>query len=88
MTSMKRQCAMIDAVRYVSARKLTGSIVECGVGLGGNSMLAFLVSRQRQELDRDLYLFDSFIGMVVPSGHDVAIDGISARQHLIDGACK
>lgn len=82
MTSLARQQAMIDAVRYICARRLTGSIVECGVWRGGSSMLAALVLAEQQDLNRDLYLFDTFTGMTEPTEHDIAHDGISAQQHL------
>ncbi len=88
MTSVARQRALIDAVRYVASRELPGSIVECGVWRGGSSMLAALVLQQCRDLDRDLYLFDTFTGMTPPSEYDVAMDGISAQQHLINDRGK
>jgi len=88
MTSQARQRAMIDAVRYVSARGLQGSIVECGVWRGGSSMLAALVLAQAGDLDRDLYLFDTFTGMTPPTDDDIAVDGVSAKEHLINDVEK
>jgi hypothetical protein len=88
MTSEARQRAMIDAVRYVTARGLQGSIVECGVWRGGSSMLAALALVHAGDLNRDLYLFDTFAGMTPPTEDDVAVDGISAVEHLINDVEK
>jgi O-methyltransferase len=71
MTSVERCHALWEATRYISRQRLPGAVVECGVWRGGSSMLAALTLLMRSESHRDLYLFDTFEGMPVPSEHDV-----------------
>jgi hypothetical protein len=63
----------IQAIDYIHERNIQGAIVECGVYKGG-SMAAML--RRLVELgdtDRDVYLFDTFKGMVEPSKRDYKV---------------
>jgi hypothetical protein len=82
MTSPERQIALIEAVRYISRRSIPGCFVECGVWRGGSTMLAALTLLQEGELNRDLYLFDTFQGMSPPTNLDKARDGTSAQTLL------
>jgi O-methyltransferase len=82
MTSQARLLAVIDAVRYLSRRKIPGSIVECGVWRGGSSMAAALTLLQENDNERDLYLFDTFSGMTPPTDADVSRDGLHAKDQL------
>jgi hypothetical protein len=72
MTSPQRLLALIDAVRYVVARDLTGAFAECGVWRGG-SVLAMILTLQALGVDdRDLHLYDTFEGMTEPTEHDTS----------------
>jgi O-methyltransferase len=82
MTSQARLLAVIDAVRYLSRKKIPGSIVECGVWRGGSSMAAALTLMQENDDGRDLYLFDTFSGMTPPTDQDVSRDGLLAKDQL------
>ena len=77
MTSPERIGALVDAVRYVSAAKIPGAIVECGVWRGGSMMAAALTLLEAGDL-RDLYLFDTFAGMTAPTADDVDHLGVGA----------
>ena len=82
MTSPDAVYVLRDAVRYVVANEVPGSIVECGVWRGG-SMLT--VARTLLELGRsdiDLWLYDTFEGMPEPSARDVRVDGAPAAALL------
>ncbi|HLY58954.1 MAG TPA: TylF/MycF/NovP-related O-methyltransferase [Stellaceae bacterium] len=70
MTSAERISALVDAVRYLSAAKIPGAVVECGVWRGGSMMAAALALLEAGDL-RDLYLFDTFAGMTAPTAEDV-----------------
>ena len=48
-------------------------------------MIAALTLMQEQELNREIYLLDTFAGMTPPSDVDVDRDGISAEKHLDSG---
>jgi O-methyltransferase len=82
MTSRERLFGLISAVRYLSANKISGSFVECGVWRGGSMMAAALTLKQMAETDRDLYLFDTFEGMSAPTDKDKVASGESAEAIL------
>jgi hypothetical protein len=82
MTSPERLVSLIQAVRYVSAAGIPGSIVECGVWRGGSMMAAALALLDASDTQRDLYLFDTFEGMSAPTAADVSIDGKTASALL------
>lgn len=84
MTGPERIEALVNAVRYVVAHGLDGDIVECGVWRGGSSMAAALALAELGELDRHLYLYDTFDGMSAPTHDDVAIDGKPATPKFAD----
>jgi hypothetical protein len=82
MTSVERQAAMVSAVRFLVRRKIPGCIVECGVWRGGSSMAAALTLLQENAADRELFLFDTFAGMTVPTEEDYTADGVRAKTQL------
>lgn len=82
MTSVERQIALVQAVRYVVRRGISGCMVECGVWRGGSSMATALALVQEGEKTRDLYLFDTFEGMTSPTDADRTADGTLAMTHL------
>ncbi len=74
-----------SAARYVAERDVEGAIVECGVYKGGCSAImaeAILRHSRAQPPIRELYLYDTFRGMVEPSEHDskAAPVGLAARS--------
>lgn len=87
MTSVARQIALLEAVRYVIDRGIAGDFVECGVWRGGSSMIVALALEQLGIRDRDIYLFDTYEGMTPPTEIDTSHDGRSAREQL-DGQSK
>jgi O-methyltransferase len=66
---------IIGACRHVSEGKVPGAIVECGVWRGGMMMAAAFTLKALNRTDRDLYLFDTFAGMVEPTEHDKDVRG-------------
>lgn len=69
MTSIHRQHALYQAVKFVVANKIPGSFVECGVFRGGSSLLAALTFSELGDR-RDLWLYDTFAGMTQPTEFD------------------
>ena len=69
MTSVHRQHALYEAVKFVVANKIPGSFVECGVYRGGSSLLAALAFSEFGDR-RDLWLYDTFAGMTPPTEFD------------------
>lgn len=82
MTSTERQTALVDAVRYIVRRGISGCIVECGVWRGGSMMATALTLMQEGDETRELYLFDTFEGMTPPTDVDRTTDGTLAKSHL------
>ena len=84
MTSVERIYALIQAVRYVHSNNITGAIVECGVWKGGSMAAVARTLLQSQDVNRDLYLFDTFAGMSEPTSKDLDYMGKQATEVLVE----
>lgn len=73
MTSVEKMYALYSAVNYLNRSGVAGDIVECGVWKGGSSMLSAFTQLSLNNIARDLYLYDTYEGMSVPSEKDIAI---------------
>jgi O-methyltransferase len=82
MTSVERIYALIQAARYLNTNAIKGAIVECGVWKGGSTAAIARTLVQLQDLDRDLYLFDTFEGMSTPTEKDKDYSGKQASDIL------
>lgn len=80
ITSLPRVQAVIDAVRYCEARRVPGAFAECGVWRGGSVLAMILSLQQLGVTDRDIYLYDTFEGMVEPTEADTTPFGASATE--------
>ena len=81
LTSVERQWALINAVRYAVQARIPGDIVECGVWRGGAAMAAALTLLGEGVGDRRLWLYDTFAGMTEPGATDRrASDGAAAAE--------
>jgi O-methyltransferase len=80
MTSVERIYSLIQAVRYVTANGIEGAIVECGVWKGGSMAAVAKALVQSTDLQRDLFLFDTFEGMSEPTRNDIDYEG----QYALD----
>ena len=80
MTSVSRIISLCDAVKHVSETGVKGDIVECGVWRGGSMMAIAETLRSVDDLDRHLYLFDTFEGMSAPTDDDRRFDGTPAQR--------
>ena len=75
MTTPERLWSLIQATRHIVGGGIEGGIVECGVWRGGSMMAAALELLRLGERNRELYLCDTFEGMVAPGEHDVSRKG-------------
>jgi O-methyltransferase len=82
MTSVERIYALIQAVRYLSRSAIEGPVVECGVWKGGSMAAVARTLVHLNDLNRDLYLFDTFEGMSPPTKEDVDYSGSHASDIL------
>ena len=69
MTPIEVGYSLYQAVKDVSERGVPGCFVECGVWRGGSSMVAAQTLLRRGDV-RDLYLFDTYKGMPMPTEND------------------
>jgi O-methyltransferase len=82
MTSVARLYATLSAVKYVVNNNIQGDLVECGVWRGGNSMVIAKTLFDLNQIDRCIYLFDTFEGMTSPTSSDVDFSGKAALFQL------
>jgi O-methyltransferase len=83
MTSIERMYSLYQAINYVINNRIPGDFVECGVWKGGSSMMIALVLRERQQNDREIYMYDTFEGMSEPTEADKDVRGDVAKELLI-----
>lgn len=81
-TSAERIYVLRDTVRQLVRNDVPGAFVESGVWRGGSMMAVALTLKQLDVLDRDLYLFDTYTGMVDPTDEDVLGNGLRAEEQL------
>jgi O-methyltransferase len=91
MTSIERMYGLYRAVRHVVENDVPGDIVECGVWMGGSTMVAAMTLDLMGDTRRQLNLYDTFEGMTAPTHMDVDHAGVHANDFLdpdekIDGA--
>lgn len=84
MTSIERMYALHTAVNYIVDNDIAGDIVETGVWRGGSTMMAALTLLSRDAGNRDLWLYDTFEGMVEPTEADSSYDGRSAQIQYLE----
>lgn len=82
MTNEERLIALIRAVEYISNYEINGAIVECGVWRGGSMMAVALKLEELNNIERELFLYDTFQGMTEPKEIDIQYDGKSAQELL------
>ena len=80
MTSPERVNALVEAVKYIVQNQIEGDFVECGVWKGGSAMAMVYTLLELGEKDRELYLYDTFTGMVTPTDKDISFAGEVAQE--------
>lgn len=73
MTPQERMYELIQSVRYIIKNNILGSFVECGVWKGGSAMIIAKTLLDLGISDKEIYLYDTFAGMVEPSKDDFNI---------------
>ena len=81
LTSIERVTGLSQAVRYLVRARIPGALAECGVWKGGSMMAIALTLLELGEV-RDLYLFDTFEGMSLPTERDITYAGVPAGELL------
>jgi O-methyltransferase len=84
----ERTYALWTAIKYILARRIPGTIVECGVWRGGSMMAAAKTLLACGDRSRELYLFDTFQGMTEPTAEDVDNYGKTAAEMMAEAVLK
>lgn len=71
MTSIQRMYSLYKATEYVVNFNIPGDIVECGVWKGGSSMLTASTLSKMGNIEKHIYLYDTYEGMAEPTGKDI-----------------
>jgi O-methyltransferase len=82
MTGNDKLHALISATKYIHKYNIPGAVVECGVWRGGSMHAVARTLDALHDHFRELYLFDTFDGMVEPTDKDARYDGLTASQLL------
>lgn len=88
LTSPERMYALYTAIHHLIDRRIQGDIVECGVWKGGSMMLCAGALVARQDLSRELYLYDTYSGMSAPTDRDRDFTGVPAQDLLAGGQAE
>jgi len=89
--SKERFLSLYQAINYVYKSKIEGDLVECGVFMGGSSMMmAFCMKKLQDEMSnrKKLWLYDTFEGMANASKHDENILNQKATVELFNSKKK
>lgn len=84
MTSPERILALCHGVDHIVKHQIEGDIVECGVWRGGSMVATAKTLIGHDQVDRRLWLYDTFDGMSAPSSEDVDFMGQSASGLLAE----
>lgn len=87
MTSSERIHCLFDSLEYIRNNNLPGDYVECGVWKGGNILGIMTYLEYHQNLNPNIWLYDTFEGMTNPTLHDVDHVGVFASTVLDQVKC-
>ncbi|QAA81373.1 macrocin O-methyltransferase [Aequorivita sp. H23M31] len=82
MTSSERIKVLLEAVDYIDKNKIPGDYVECGVWKGGSSLAVAMKLEEIGNLNKNIWLFDTFEGMSEPTEFDEDLKGRLAKDRL------
>jgi O-methyltransferase len=85
MTTEERIHSLFDSLEYIRKNNIDGDLVECGVWKGGN-ILGIISYLHFYGIYRNVWLYDTFDGMINPSEHDLDHNGSLPYEWV--GKCK
>jgi O-methyltransferase len=71
MTSIERAYTLYKSVHYILKNRIDGDFVECGTWRGGSAMVMAYALVEAGDLNRKIFLYDTFEGMSKPTTEDV-----------------
>tara|TARA_Y100000310_G_scaffold345068_1_gene461568 strand:- start:556 stop:1269 length:714 start_codon:yes stop_codon:yes gene_type:complete len=75
-----------EIVKEINENHIDGALVECGVWRGG-SVMCMMSAQKQYSQERDIYLYDTFSGMVSPSSRDSSKDLKKFNNKAFDESC-
>ena len=90
LISTERAYNLYQATQYIAANRLPGDFVECGVLLGGASIMMAVFADHFGLRDRKHYMLDTFCGFTEPTievdyaGDSVSLSGLPHFRHLVE----
>jgi len=81
MTSIERITELYNSLEYVRLNNIGGDIVECGVWKGGN-ILGIMEYLHYHNINKNIWLFDTFEGMTDPEENDIDLNNNHASTML------
>lgn len=79
VTHVHAQLDLINAVEEIVKKDLPGDFVECGVFMGGSCMLIAEVLNH-YNINRTIWLFDTFSGVPLPNDNELTYEGDSLKE--------
>jgi len=76
-----------DAIKYILQNNIEGVIVECGVDSGDFEHI-WINELMKNNIVRDIYLYDTFKGLVKPSEYDYTCKGAKLYSMNQDEVCN
>ncbi len=70
-TSIDRMYALKQSVQYIIDNQIDGDFIECGVWKGGSCMMIANTLLKNDQKNRELWLYDTFDGMTMPTDDDI-----------------
>lgn len=81
MTSIERISELYHSLEHIRVNNIDGDIVECGVWKGGN-ILGIMEYLHYYNIDKNIWLFDTFEGMTDPEENDIDLNNNHASTML------
>lgn len=87
MTSAERMNCLFDSLEYVRKNNIQGDYVECGVWKGGNILGMMKYLEYHDNVENNIWLYDTFCGMTAPEEIDVDLMDNKAKDILGEVFC-
>lgn len=81
MTSIPRIIELYNSLEYIRENNIDGDIIECGVWKGGN-ILGIIEYLNYHNMNKKVWLFDTFNGMTEPEDCDIDIENNKAKDMM------
>ncbi|MBK46947.1 MAG: macrocin O-methyltransferase, partial [Gammaproteobacteria bacterium] len=88
VTSIERMYALKQSVQYIVDNQIDGDFIECGVWKGGSCMMIANTLLMNDQQNRELWLYDTFDGMTMPTDEDIERETGNKVEDLMKSSKK